>query len=206
MLLLGSAVSAAPLSAKGALAKDPVVFGAPTNYRIGILPFYIAAADLNHDGKPDLVTTPGDPYGGNAPPNVRLLLASGAGAFQASVDYPVSGDPNSVAIGDLNGDGNLDLATSNGPGNTVSVLLGVGNGTFWTKTDYTAPTNPFGIVIADLNGDAKPDLAAASRDTDQVSASATATGRLGRRPSIRREPSPASSPPPTSTVTASPTS
>ena len=85
------------------------------------------------------------------------------------MDYAVSGTPSGVAIGDLNGDGNPDLATPNGSDNTVSVLLGNGNGTFGTKTDFAAPTDPFGIVIADLNGDAKPDLAASSRDTNQVS-------------------------------------
>ena len=170
MTPLGSAAVTARASARGILATGPVVFGASVNYRVGAGPNYIAAADLNRDGKPDLVTANGDFVDG--PPargNVSVLLGGAGGSFQNAVDYDAGGLPLAVAIGDLNGDGNPDLATPNGGYNTVSVLLGKGDGTFGTKTDFAAPTDPTGIAIADLNGDGKPDLAAASQDTNQVS-------------------------------------
>ena len=44
--------------------------------------------------------------------------------------------PESVAIGDLNGDGKADLATANGGSNTVSVLLNKGDGSFLARVDY----------------------------------------------------------------------
>ena len=166
MTLLGFAAVDAGVSAATAL-----LFGAPANYRVSAFPNFIAAAaDLNRDGKPDLVTANSDiGFGSAAPANVSVLLASGGGRFQNGVDYAVSGTPWAVAIGDLNGDGNPDLATPNGLSDTVSVLLGKGDGTFGTKTNFAAPTDPTGIAIADLNGDGKPDLAASSEGTNQVS-------------------------------------
>ena len=52
-----------------------------------------------------------------------MLLNRGDGSFQAKVDYATGPGPNSVAIGDLNGDGKPDLATANLAGHSVSVLL-----------------------------------------------------------------------------------
>ena len=152
-------------------AAQTLLFGAPSNYRVSAFPNFIAAAaDLNRDGKPDLVTANSDiGFGSPAPANVSVILASGGGRFQSGVDYAVSGTPWAVAIGDLNGDSNPDLATANGLSDTVSVLLGKGDGTFGTKTNFAAPTDATGIAIADLSGDGKPDLAASSQDTNQVS-------------------------------------
>jgi hypothetical protein len=56
--------------------------------------------------------------------------------FKARIDYGVGDEPESVAIGDLNGDGALDLAVANYTSNDVSVLLGNGDGTFQTAMNY----------------------------------------------------------------------
>jgi FG-GAP-like repeat len=56
------------------------------------------------------------------------------------VDYGSGGSPWSIAIGDVNGDGKLDLASGNYSSNTVSVFLGNGDGTFGAKVDYVALT------------------------------------------------------------------
>jgi len=74
-----------------------------------------------------------------------------------------------VAIGDLIGDGNPDLAVANINSITVSVLLGNGNGTFGTKTDFATGSAPLSVAIGDLNGDGKPDLAVANFYTNTVS-------------------------------------
>jgi len=52
-----------------------------------------------------------------------VLLGNGDGTFRAVVNYGVGDRPNSVAIGDLNGDGNKDLATANVNGDNISVLI-----------------------------------------------------------------------------------
>src|SRR5262249_60385898 len=88
-------------------------------------------------------------------------------------NYPTGISPISVAIGDLNGDGRLDLVTANiggdpnnlpdpPPPGTVSVLLGSGGGSFSAATPYpTGAILPFSVAIADLNGDGHLDLAVA---------------------------------------------
>jgi hypothetical protein len=73
-----------------------------------------------------------------------------------------------VAIGDLNGDGRIDLAVANHVSNTASVLPGNGDGTFGCKTDYGAGAGPSSVAIGDLNGDGRPDLAVANDFGDAV--------------------------------------
>jgi FG-GAP repeat len=79
-------------------------------------------------------------------------------------NYLTGTNSTSVAIGDLNGDGKLDLAVTNigvldplgeftSPG-TVSVLLGNVNGTFSAATPYPTGFGPFSVAIADLKGTA----------------------------------------------------
>jgi hypothetical protein len=56
--------------------------------------------------------------------------ASSAFLFDTGVSFDVGSAPNGVAIGDLNGDGKLDIATANAFGDDVSVLIANGDGTF----------------------------------------------------------------------------
>ena len=100
-------------------------------------PDSVAIGDLNADGRPDLATA-----NGNGGDSVSVLLNRGGGQLrgQAGLSNRRQGGPVSIAIGDLNGDGEPDLATANqvsSPSN-VSVLLNRGNGTFQTKRGYLA--------------------------------------------------------------------
>jgi hypothetical protein len=135
------------------------------DYATGNDPVSVAIGDLNGDGKPDLVVTNAGAYPvyGNT---VSVLLGDGEGNFGPKSDFGTGDGPVSVAIGDLNGDGKLDLAVANDLSNTVSVLLGKGDGTFGAKTDYSsAGEYPLSVAIGDLNGDGKPDLAVANYGT-----------------------------------------
>src|SRR5262249_36454945 len=106
--------------------------------------------------------------GSHAGPTVTLLLGPVGGAF-SHANYTTGTNPSSVAIGDLNGDGRLDLAVANSYSNTVSVLLGNGDGNFQAQTQYATGTNPSSVAIGDLNGDGRPDLAVANHDSNTVS-------------------------------------
>jgi hypothetical protein len=114
---------------------------------------HVAVADVNHDGKPDLVTPLSDA-------GVLLVYpGNGDGTFQSplSTGIPLSGR-DAVAVGDFNGDGNLDVAVTGT--NRVRILLGNGDGTFRTGPTYTTPSSTTSLAAVDLNGDGALDLVA----------------------------------------------
>jgi hypothetical protein len=134
-------------------------------------PFVIG--DVNGDGKPDLaIANEGDSL------LSVLLNTTAAGAtvptFAAKVDFATGADPQSLAMGDLNGDLEPDLATANPLSNTLSVLLSTTAArasvpTFAPKVDLTTSGAPFFVAIGDINGDGKPDLAVLVPSSNAVS-------------------------------------
>jgi FG-GAP-like repeat len=87
-------------------------------------------ADLNKDGKPDLVVTN---YGSAS---VSVFLGNGDGSFQPQSSYRTGSGSTSVAVGDENGDGKPGLVVANELSASVSVLLGNGDGTFQAQDTY----------------------------------------------------------------------
>src|SRR2546426_980193 len=90
-------------------------------------------------------------------------------SFIARRDFAAGRSPDSVAVGDFNGDGKLDLAVANRGSNDVSVLLGNGDGTFQAALTFAAGSGPSSVAVGDFNGDGKLDLAVASRGSSLVS-------------------------------------
>ena len=103
-------------------------------------------------------------------------------SFGAKTDFGTGSRPHSVAVGDFNGDGKLDLAVANGSSNTVSILLGTGTGSFGAKTDFGTGIDPISVAVGDFNGDGKLDLAVANSNGDTVSILlGTGTGSFGAK-------------------------
>jgi hypothetical protein len=120
-------------------------------------PLYVAVADLNSDGKPDIVAA-GDGY-------VTVFSNNGNGTFAAPQAYAVGGSPTSVAVGDFNRDGKLDIVTANANG-TVSVLLNNGNGTFGTAQNYAISGPANSVAVGDFNHDGFLDIATTGAEMD----------------------------------------
>jgi hypothetical protein len=139
-------------------------FGSATNFSTAGSAYGMAVADLNGDGKVDVVTA--NYHSGT----VGILLGNGNGTFGSAATIN-GGRPNEVAIGDFDGDGKPDLAITEYNTDNVSVYLGNGNGTFGSPANDGVGGRPFGILTFDLNGDGKPDLVTANDQSQDVTVS-----------------------------------
>ena len=167
--------------------KAPVI-KAPV-YPVDTDPVSVALGDFKYKGDPPDIITANE--AGNS---VSVLLNNGDGTFQPREDIPITvppfpmGDtvdkavsnPSSVAVGDFNGDGNLDFVTANASCASVNVVLGNGDGSFGVQqtidtltyssypTDPNAPDPPTSVVAADLDGDGFTDIAFTEPNHDSI--------------------------------------
>jgi large repetitive protein len=152
----------APLtSAQPTLGTGASMFLPPVTYSSGgSQPFSIALADVNGDGKHDIVVA------NYQSGTVGLLLGNGDGTFRPAVIDAAGTAPSGVAVADVNGDGRPDIVVANAcqsAGNctygAISLLLGNGDGTFQPATSYNSGSGqPNQVALADLNGDGKLDV------------------------------------------------
>jgi hypothetical protein len=102
--------------------------------------------------------------------------------FCPKTDFGTGSNPQSVAVGDFNGDGKLDLAVENIESNTVSILLRTGAGKFGAKTDFGTGSFPFSVAVGDFDGDGRLDLVVANNGAATVSILlGTGTGSFGAK-------------------------
>jgi len=136
-------------------------------YPIGTSDDWVSIADVNQDGKPDLVVACYSSCPSGSGGGFSVLLNNGSGAFATPVFYGgLSKGVNGIAIADVNGDGKLDVATaSDGTWSGASVFLGNGDGTFQAPVSYYAPYAS-AIAIGNLNG--KPDLVLADEQDSSI--------------------------------------
>ena len=149
------------------LGKGDGTFQRPVNYTVGYGAAAVAIGDFNHDGKLDLAVGVANYYYGSS--NVSILLGNGDGTFQPAVTYSVQYDPVSVAVGDFNHDGKLDLVAANSGSNTVSILLGNGDGTFQPQVAYAVGNDPVSVAVGDVDGDHNLDLVVANAMSNNLS-------------------------------------
>jgi len=137
-----------------------VAFAPAVSYTVGVSPGSVIAADLNGDGKVDLVCANYGFHGlGNT---LSVLTNNGSGVFGSNATLNVGGQPRSVIAADVNGDGKLDLISANYNGNSLSVLTNNGYGGFVLASSPSvggmAGREPTSVTAADVNNDGKVDL------------------------------------------------
>jgi hypothetical protein len=157
-----------------------VSFSPRKDFVTGSAPDAVAVGDLSGDGMPDLAVTN---FFSNS---VSVLLntaapGSTAPSFAARQDFATGSFPESVAMGDLNADGLLDLAIANSSSSSASVLLnttaaGSATPSFAPRQDFATGTKPDFVAIADYSGDGTLDLAVANFRSNTVSVLLNTTG------------------------------
>ncbi|MFH0991587.1 MAG: FG-GAP-like repeat-containing protein [bacterium] len=136
------------------------VFGY-VSYLTGNAPKGVASGDFDDDGKPDIATVDNT---ANILSVFRNTSIPGTISFEKKIDYATGSGPYCVAVGDLTGDGKLDIAVTNRMASTVSLYRNTsssGTISFASKVDLAAGTSPWGVEIADINNDGIPDLVVA---------------------------------------------
>src|SRR5262249_16683626 len=84
-------------------------------------------------------------------------------------NFAVGSTPQSISIGDFNGDGKQDLIVANKDSGSVSILLGDGAGNFNSPMNFAAGLNPISLVVGDFSGAGDQDIGIANADSSNVS-------------------------------------
>jgi hypothetical protein len=148
---------------------------APASFPVGPSPYPFALADVNHDGRLDIVATAtatGPLRAQQLPKSfaLTLLLNDGRGGFSSS-ELPLhTGQPWFVDAGDLNGDRKIDLVANHHDQSKLSVLLGDGAGHFSEagNSPFDWGRSAFQVALADANRDGRLDALAATGEAVRI--------------------------------------
>jgi hypothetical protein len=150
--------------------------GAAQNITLSAYQTSVAAGHFNGDGRLDVAVSSTRWNGSAWEGLVHILLnngndAGGNATFQAARTFNTGTNirPGALAVGDLNGDGKMDVAAANITGSNVTVLLGNGSGDLQTAQQFAVGTSPGSIAVGDFNNDTKLDLVTANRGSGNLS-------------------------------------
>lgn len=147
------------------LQDTPGTFVMPTRFGVGRGPANLVTADLNADGRPDLVVANAT----DQTVSVRLADPARPGSFLPATVLATPGRvPLDVAAGDLDGDGRMDVAVAASGANSVLVFTQTATGTFNAPVAFAVGGDPQALTVADLDGNGLADLAVAT-SSDAVS-------------------------------------
>ncbi|MBS7229519.1 VCBS repeat-containing protein [Flavobacterium psychroterrae] len=147
-----------------------VNFAGSVSFATDTFPFYLSVGDLNKDGKADIAAA----NGGGSLVSILQNTSSGIGNinFAARVDLPTIATANTVAINDMDGDGNLDMVIASN-NNILSFFHNTspvgGTISFGNRVDFANSNNARAIAIADFDGDGKNDVLTGNNASSNIS-------------------------------------
>jgi hypothetical protein len=150
------------------------IFGSNATVNAGVNAQWVIAADVNGDGKPDLVTANGGVYP-NYAGTLIVLTNNGSGVFGSNATLIAGKGTCCVAAADINGDGSLDLISANPGDSTLTIFTNDRSGVFGSNTVIllgggSPYPKPAWVTAAFLSGDGKPDLVTANGAGNSASA------------------------------------
>ena len=172
IVVIGAASNAVRVfsgQAGGTFAAVYTSYPTPGNRGFGFHPRCLKLGDVNGDGRLDVVVT------NTASSSVSVLLGLASGGLAPAATYMLDqagNTPTALALGDVNGDGRIDIALTCGSiGSNVSVLLGQAGGWFGGPIAHypILASGPYGLALGDVNGDGRLDAVTANSNTDDVS-------------------------------------
>jgi hypothetical protein len=147
-------------------------FAAAVEIPAGISPTSLKTADINGDGKLDLIFLNKEDQVVIVCKNRSVPGSINAESFEPGVSFRTGSSPEEVAIGDLNNDGKPDLAVTDILDNTLSILENKGTIStiaFNAKVDFIAESKPSELEISDLDLDGKADIIVANANASSIS-------------------------------------
>ena len=112
----------------------------------GDRPEALALGDLDGDGDPDLAVGVSGDFGGS----IEILENNGNGSFSPMTSLPATIDPAAVQVGDLNGDGVLDVVVANRDVHTITTHQNLGGGVFGDPASISVAENPYYMRLGDF--------------------------------------------------------
>jgi gliding motility-associated-like protein len=142
----------------------PNNFNARVSFDTGIAPSCVSISDIDGDGRSDMLVINTQSGSMSIFRNTAVSGVINSASFAPKIDISTGFLPTFADIGDLDGDGKVDVVVTNAAGSSISIYKNIstpGNIQFNNKVDIATSSFPANIKIADMDGDGKPDLAVA---------------------------------------------